>query len=95
MGGDPARGGAPIEEGGEDHGHTDGTRLLGDARDWRLALLACLHDKIAVLVDDDDDIGQVLVMQTVAHQLVGIQPSADELVVVVLQIAHARIISRL
>ena len=75
----------------QDHVHAYGARFLRDTGDRRLHLLARLHDEIAVLVDDDDDIGQVLVMQTVAHQLVGIQPSADELVVVVLQIAHARI----
>ena len=53
--------------GSQDHVHSYGTRLLGDSRNRCLHLFACLHDKISVLIDDDDDIGQVLMVQAIAH----------------------------
>ena len=53
--------------GSQDHMHSYRTGFLGDTRNRRLHLFAGLHDEIAVLIDDDDDIRQILVMQAVSH----------------------------
>ena len=53
--------------GSKDHVHSHGARFLGDSRDRCLHLLAGLHDEIAVLINDDDDVWQELVMQAVRH----------------------------
>ena len=72
--------------GSQNHVHTHRTRLLRDTSDRRLYLFAGLHDEVAVLVDDDDDIGQEAVMQFARHEFLGVETTADELVVVVLQV---------
>ena len=71
--------------------HAYGTRFLRDTRYRRLHLFARLHDEIAVLINDDDDIGQVLVVQAVTHEFIRVQTTFDELVVVVLQVTHTGI----
>ena len=75
----------------QNHVHTYGTRFLRDTRNRRLHLLACLHDKVTVLVNDNHDVWQVLVMQRTIHQFVGIKAAVDELLVIILQVAHAGI----
>ena len=70
--------------GGQNHVHTHGTSFLGDTCDRCLDLLAGLHDEIAVLVDDDDDIRQVLVVEAAVDEFLRVETACDELLVVVL-----------
>ena len=71
--------------------HTHSTRFLGDTGDRRLHLFACLHDEIAVLIDDDDDVRQELVMQAVGYKFIWIKTTSYELVIIILQVAHTGI----
>ena len=72
----------------QNHMHTYRTRFLRDTCNRRLHLLTRLHDEIAILIDDDHDIRQVLVMQTVRHQLSRIQTTSHELIVIILQVTY-------
>ena len=71
--------------------HTDSTRFLRDTGDGGLDLLSCLHDEVAVLVDNDDDIGKELVVEAFCHEFLGVEAALDELIVVVLEVAHSGI----
>ena len=62
--------------------YTHGTGQLGDAGNGELYLLAGSHDKVAKLVDDDHDVGHILV------PLLGVELAVDELVVILAQVAH-------
>ena len=67
---------------GNDHVHAYGAGQLGDAGNGQFHLLACRHDEVAELVDDDND---------VRHELVAvfrIELARLELGVVLLDVAH-------
>ena len=68
----------------QDEVDADGARHLGQARDGSLDLLAGRHHQVRELVHDHDDVGQVAVALVVGELPGG------ELLVVVLEPAHAR-----
>ena len=44
---------------GNNHVYADGTCQLGNAGDGKLYFFACRHDEVAVLVDDNHDVGHI------------------------------------
>ena len=68
--------------GGDDHVDAHGARLLCDAGDGQLNLLAGRHDEVAILVDDHHDVGHELM------SVLGVQLALGELLVVFLDVAH-------
>ena len=63
--------------------YTYGTGQLSDAGNGEFYLLAGSHDEVAKLIDDDHDVGHVLV------SLLGVELAVDELVVILTQVAYA------
>ena len=68
--------------------YADGTRLLGDAGNWQLNLLAGSKDEVAILVDDNHDIRQIAVA------VLRIELTVDELFVILLKLSHVGILEK-
>ena len=76
----------------KNHVHSDGTRFLCETLNRPLDFLAGLHNEIAVLVDDDDEIRHIAVVQDflgdhVLHGFLRIEDAGVEFLVVILDIA--------
>ncbi len=78
--GDDVGGGALC---GDDHVDAHGACQLCDAGDGQFYLLACGHDEVAELVDDDHDVGHEAVA------FLGIEAALLEFGIIFLDVAHA------
>ena len=68
---------------------THGASLLGNTSDGQFYLLACRHDEVAVLVDNNNDVRHELMT------LLRIELAGNELRVVFLDVAHVGILQQL
>ena len=66
----------------DNHVDTDSTSLLGNTGYWQLYLLACCHDEVTILIDDDNDIWEI----TMA--ILRIELTFGELLVILLKFSY-------